>query len=82
MVQLSRLQIKGETIISRQPIEKDVVDYLKVEVSRELVRMYDGSTYNLFAKTRERAQQFVKSIMDKDQSGMSSMMADWAELSG
>ena len=54
--------IKGSTLLLRQPIESDVLDYLSVEVNEELIRMYGGDTRNLAPKTIEKAKKFVESI--------------------
>lgn len=54
--------IKGNKVLLRQPIEKDLVDFLSVEVNEELVRMYGGDTRNISPKTIERAKQFIDAI--------------------
>ncbi|SFC40462.1 Protein N-acetyltransferase, RimJ/RimL family [Bacillus sp. OV322] len=54
--------IKGDKVLLRQPIERDVIDYLKIEVNKELERMYGGDTRNLSPKTKEDAQKFVNAI--------------------
>ncbi|WP_231686954.1 GNAT family N-acetyltransferase [Bacillus sp. JCM 19034] len=46
----------------RQPIEKDIEDYLNVEKSKELVRMYGGDTMNISPKTTEQAKKFIEAI--------------------
>jgi ribosomal-protein-alanine N-acetyltransferase len=56
------LPIKGNRVLLRQPIDKDVMDYFNVEVSLELVRMYGGNTQKLSVKTMESASNFIKSI--------------------
>jgi [ribosomal protein S5]-alanine N-acetyltransferase len=57
--------IKGEKILLRQPIESDVDDFLKVETTEELIRMYGGNTKKMTSKTLEKAQQYVESIRSK-----------------
>lgn len=54
--------IQGNTVLLRQPIDSDVTDYFKVEVSEELIKMYGGDTRNLSPKTMEEANKFVDAI--------------------
>lgn len=54
--------IQGRKILLRQPIEKDVTDFLRVDESEELVRMYGGNTQNIAPKTMQKAHQFIEAI--------------------
>ncbi|HZH61720.1 MAG TPA: GNAT family protein [Metabacillus sp.] len=54
--------IKGGKVLLRQPIESDLMDFLKVDVNKELVRMYGGDTTNLSPKTKEKGIKFLESI--------------------
>ena len=56
--------IMGKRVLLRQPIERDVIDYLNVEVNKELERMYGGDTRDLSPKTKEEAQKFVNAIQN------------------
>jgi ribosomal-protein-alanine N-acetyltransferase len=54
--------IQGNKVLLRQPIERDVMDYYSVKISKELIRMYGGDTKNIEPNTLERAQKFVDAI--------------------
>ncbi|MBN8434988.1 GNAT family N-acetyltransferase [Priestia flexa] len=54
--------IQGDTVLLRQPIDRDVDDYLQVETHPELVRMYGGTPSDIHPKTRERTLKFVEAI--------------------
>lgn len=54
--------IKGTNVLLRQPIETDLIDFLNVEVNKELVRMYGGDTTHLSPKTMKEAKAFIESI--------------------
>lgn len=54
--------LKGSNVLLRQPKESDIMDFLNVEVSQELVRMYGGDTKNISPKTKEIAEQFINAI--------------------
>lgn len=54
--------IKGSKVLLRQPIESDLMDYLNVDVNKELIRMNGGDTTNLSPKTMEKAIKFIESI--------------------
>ncbi|WP_350019355.1 GNAT family N-acetyltransferase [Priestia flexa] len=54
--------IQGEKVILRQPIDRDVDDYLQIETHPDLVRMYGGTSSDIKPKTRERALKFVEAI--------------------
>jgi len=54
--------IKGNLVLLRQPVESDVSDYLSIEASEELLRMYGMDTSNIKPKTLERAQSFIEAI--------------------
>jgi ribosomal-protein-alanine N-acetyltransferase len=54
--------IQGNKVLLRQPIERDVMDYYGVKISKELIRMYGGDTKNIEPNTLERAQKFVDAI--------------------
>ncbi|AQX54789.1 hypothetical protein BC359_11055 [Priestia flexa] len=56
------LIIQGDTVLLRQPIDRDVDDYLQIETHPELVRMYGGTPSDIQPKTRERALKFVEAI--------------------
>jgi [ribosomal protein S5]-alanine N-acetyltransferase len=55
-------EIQGPKVLLRQPIESDVNDYLSIEASKELLRMYGVDTRNFKPKTLERAQSFIEAI--------------------
>ncbi|MGG3806012.1 GNAT family N-acetyltransferase [Metabacillus fastidiosus] len=54
--------IKGLNVLLRKPKDSDIFDYLEVEVSKELIRMYGGNTKRIGSKTLEKAQKFIQSI--------------------
>ncbi|MGG3889972.1 GNAT family N-acetyltransferase [Metabacillus fastidiosus] len=56
--------IKGLNVLLRKPKDSDVFDYLEVDVSQELIRMYGGNTKRIAPKTLEKAQKFVQSIQE------------------
>ncbi|UCZ55059.1 GNAT family N-acetyltransferase [Bacillus shivajii] len=58
--------MKGKHVILRRPKESDVWDYMNVEASEELVRMYGGDRNKIGPKTIEKAQQFIQSIQDHE----------------
>lgn len=54
--------IQGKNVLLRRPKESDVMDYLSVDVSRELIRIYGGNTQQKFTKTIEKSRQFIEGI--------------------
>lgn len=58
--------LKGENVLLRQPVERDVLDYLKVEGSEELNKMYGFNTGTPLSKTLEDAKQFVEAIQNNE----------------
>ncbi len=58
-------KITGHQLILRQPIEKDIIDYFNIELSKEFVRMQGGNTQNIAPKTLEEAKRYIKAIQDR-----------------
>ncbi|MFC4560207.1 GNAT family N-acetyltransferase [Virgibacillus kekensis] len=58
--------INGPNVLLRKPVESDVIDYLNVETSRELIHMYGGNTKKISPKTIEKAQKFIQKIRENE----------------
>jgi ribosomal-protein-alanine N-acetyltransferase len=54
--------IKGQNVLLRRPKENDILDYLKVDKSPELIRMYGGNSQDLSPKSMDEAKQFIQSM--------------------
>ncbi|MFD1636745.1 GNAT family N-acetyltransferase [Evansella tamaricis] len=56
--------IKGPRVLLRKPKDSDIMDYLDVDVSQELVKMYGGNTKNIAPKTLDKAKKFIQAIKE------------------